>query len=401
MDRILIDTAEGPEIKITSISGTLRLKGWDRSQIRADMEYEDTLETSVEGDTIIISCKSGCLLRVPNDSMLTIENVSNDLVIKSLDNFIRVNQVKGNVLIKSVCSISVDKVFGNFNAKHVESDLEFGEISGNANIQDVDGHVLFNKVAGNLTMRGYSAGLKACVVGNATLRLEPEPDSEYFVSADGNINCRLAPFTNATISMKSKGQRIKIDLPEEKQTMGQREHEIVLGDGESDVRLEAGGNIVISGSREYRYEDEFDFEELGEITTLADGISQMVTGQIESQMEAITQHIDDLTSNLPGVDVRSSEKTRRKLEAKRRSLERKLASAERKAEFKARQTERRINRRRSMDRASRKPASDPVSDEERQKVLEMLQNQQISVAEAEILLAALEGRTPDLSSEEK
>jgi hypothetical protein len=397
----MIDTAEAPEIKISSISGTLRLKGWDRPQIRADMEYEDTLETSTEGDTITISCKSGCLLRVPNDSLLSIENVSNDLVIKSLDGFIRVNQVKGNVLVKSICSISVEKVSGNFNAKHVESDLEFGEISGNANIQDVDGQVSFNKVLGNLTMRGYSAGLNADVIGNANLRLEPEPDSEYIVSAEGNIICRLAPLTNATISMTSKGQKIKIDLPEEKQILDQKEHEIVLGDGESIVRLEARGNIEISGSREYRYEDEFDFEELGEITTLADGISQMVTGQIESQMEAITQHIDELTSNLPGVDIRSSEKTRRKLEAKRRSLERRLASAERKAEFKARQAERRIHRRRSMERTGRKAASDPVTDEERQKVLEMLQNQQISVTDAEILLAALEGRTPDLPAEEE
>jgi hypothetical protein len=365
------------------------------------MEHEDTLETSTAGDTITISCKSGCLLRVPNESLLTIENISNDLVIKSVDSFIRVNQVSGNVLVKSVCSISVDKVLGNFNAKHVDSDLEFGEILGNANVQDVDGHVIFNKVAGNLTMRGYSAGLKASVVGNANLRLEPEPDSEYDVSAEGSINCRLAPFSNATISMTSEGGKIKIDLPEEKQTLNQKEHVVVLGDGESVVQLEAVGNVEVSSSREYRYEDEFDFEELGEITTLADDISQMVTGQIESQMDAITQHIDDLTSNLPGVDIRTSEKTRRKLEAKRRSLERRLASAERKAEFKARQAERRIHRRRSMERTSRKPASDPVSDEERQKVLEMLQNQQISVTEAEILLAALDGRTPELPKEEE
>jgi hypothetical protein len=395
MDRFLLDTPETPEINISKIKGTLRLKGWDRTQIRADMEYRDTLETEYEGEIITCSCESGCLVRVPNDSMLNIEEVLNDLVIKSVDGPIKINKVNGQIMVKSIGSITVEKALGNFNAKHIEGDLECGKITGNANIQDVDGQVILNKVVGNLTMRGYAASLNAAVTGNANLRLEPEPGGEYSVSAKGNINCRLEPFANATISLTSKSEKIRINLPEEKGTLSVKNHVIVLGDGESEVKLEAAGNIEISGSSEYRYQDEFDFEEIGEFATLADDISQMVTGQIESQMDSITQHINDLTSNLPGVDTRSSEKTRRKLEAKRRNLERKLASAERKAEFKARQAERRLDRRRQKEQIGRKPTSEPISNEERQKVLEMLQHQQINVTEAEILLAALEGRTPE------
>lgn len=395
MDRFLLDTPETPEINISKINGTLRLKGWDRPQIRADMEFEDTLKTGFEGEIITCSCNSGCLVRIPSDSILNIDKVTNDLVIKSVDGPINVNQVNGQIMVKSIGSIKVEKVSGNFNAKHIEGDLRCGKITGNANIQDVDGEVVLGQVTGNLTMRGYAAGLRAEVTGNANLGLEPEPDGEYTVSTKGNISCRLEPFSNATISLRSKSQKIRINLPEEKQTLKVKEHVIVLGDGESEVNLEAVGNIEITGSSDYSTEGDFVYEDLAGLTYLADDISQMVTGQIESQMDSISQRINDLTNNLPGLDVSASEKTRRKLEAKRRSLERKLASAERKAEFKARQAERRADRRRRMEQVGQKPASDPVTDVERQKVLEMLQDQQISVTEAELLLAALEGKVMD------
>jgi DUF4097 and DUF4098 domain-containing protein YvlB len=394
MDRLIIETSDSPEITITQINGTLRMKGWDRPQIRADMELEDTLKAETDGNTVTISCTSGCLLRVPNDSMIEIDKIMNELVIKSIDGCISVKKVHGQVMVKSIGKFSVENAYSNLNAKHIESDLKCGKIAGQANIQDVDGQITLKQVSGNLSVRGYSAGLIANTNGNANLRLEPEPDGEYRITANGNITYRLEPFTNATISMKARGGKIRVNIPGVKDVLSSKEDQIVVGEGDSKVTLEASGNIEVTQRDESRSEREYDFdyEDLSELSTLADDISQMVTDQIETQMDSISQHIHDLTSNLSNIDVHASERTRRKLEAKRRTLEHKLASAERKAIRKARIAERRIGQKLRV--RGQKPPSHPVSDEERQKVLEMLQNQQISVAEAEVLLAALEGQAP-------
>lgn len=394
MDRLIIDTSDTPEIIITKIHGTLRMKGWDRPQIRADMEMEDTFKAETNGNTITISCTSGCLLRVPNGSTIEIDKIMNELVIKSIDGSIKVNQVHGQVMVKSIGSFSIENAYSSFNAKHIESDLTCGKIASQASIQDVDGHISLKQVLGNLSVRGFSTSLIAATNGNANLRLEPEPDGEYSVSAKGNINYRLEPFTNATISMQAQGGNIRLNLPDQREVLKTKEHDLVLGEGDSKVTLKSSGNIDISQRKETRIEGDYDFEfdELGDLTTLADDISQIVTDQIETQMDSITQHIHDLTDNLSNIDVKTSERTRQNLEAKRRTLERKLANVERKAVHKARIAERRIEQK--MRSRSRYAPSDPVSDEERQKVLEMLQTQQISVAEAEVLLAALEGKPP-------
>jgi hypothetical protein len=79
-------------------------------------------------------------------------------------------------------------------------------------------------------------------------------------------------------------------------------------------------------------------------------------------------------------------------------LQRKLESARRRAELKARSAEMaaRDRRRRPEPYEWASPqsetASQPVSDEERLLVLQMLEQQQITIEQAEQLLAALEGR---------
>jgi hypothetical protein len=397
MDRLVIETSDAPEVIITKIQGSLRLKGWDRPQIRADIEVEDTLKTDTDGNTVTISCQSGCLLRVPSESSIEIDTVTNDLVIKSLDGAINVKQVDGQISVKSISSFSVENAHSNFNAKHIEGNINCTKVAGNASVHDVDGDVLLKKVHGNLTFSGTSSNLDATTFGNANLELEPESGGKYKVISKGSITYRVEPFTNATISMKAKGGKIRLNIPDNKDTLKTDTHELVIGEGDSEVTLEATGNIEISSSKGSRYEGEFILEDLSQLSTLADDISLIVTSEIENQMDSISQHISDLTSNLSNIDVHTSDKARRKLESQRRNLERKLASVERKAHQKARTVERRIEHK--MRARRRGPASDPVSDEERQKVLEMLQAQQISVEEAEVLLAALEGRTPETSAQ--
>lgn len=395
MDRILIDTTDSPDIVIKKVSGTLRLKGWDRPQIRADMETEDTLESQIDGNTITISSSSGCLLRVPNDSAIEIGEVSNDLVIKSIDGKISVKRVLGQVMVKSIGCFYANEVLGNLNARLIQADLECKKTSGNVNAKDVDGQIVLNKINGNLSVTGFTAGLKANADGNANLLVEPECDGEYIVTAAGNISYRLPPFSNARLLLKTQGGKIRLNIKNELTTINTNKHEVILGTGESLVDLKAHGNIDIvaaddsAAQRDYYY----DFDELTELTTLADDITQLVSDQIETQMNGISRQVQELTSSLSNLDANISESQRRSLEAKRRSLERKLASVERKALHKAKKAERRLERRKSMH--SFTVVNEPVTDQERQKVLEMLQNRQISVAEAEVLLSALEGGAPD------
>jgi hypothetical protein len=397
MDRVCLDTISSPDIRIGIIEGNLRIKGWDRPEIRADSSTADTLSVESEDEAVLISCKSGCILRIPVESTITIEEVRGELMLKSLECKVEAQKVAGNVMAKSVGPLTFSSINGNLNVRYLEGNLVCENVEGNANVRDIEGNITISNATRSLTFRGYSSSISAYTKANASLRLDPKSGGEYSIKADGNIHCQLVPDTNATIHLKSNSENINVNAFGTKDLIKEKEFQFDVGDGDSNIVLEANGNVDLIAPLEHETDWGFGFDFDENITSIAEDISQVVTDQIEQQMDVLTKHLDELTSQVHSTRV--EEKTRRKLESKRQALERKLARVEKRAVQRARGLERRKSAAARRFGYGKKSASDPVTDQERQKVLEMLQNQQISVTEAETLLSALEGKTPEIPEE--
>ena len=129
MDQIKLNTSNAPTIKIGEIKGSLRIKGWDLDKLRADSDKENTLVVNQDNDTINLDCSSGCQIRVPTQSEIVIEQVSRELMAKSLEGHLDVKDVKGQVIVKNIGSISISKANSNVNAKQIEGDLKFKSIN--------------------------------------------------------------------------------------------------------------------------------------------------------------------------------------------------------------------------------------------------------------------------------
>jgi hypothetical protein len=93
---------------------------------------------------------------------------------------------------------------------------------------------------------------------------------------------------------------------------------------------------------------------------------------------------------------RETERAQEKISKARQKLERKLEAARRKQEIKAQAAQRRarVHSKRSWGYDTPTPPTppDPVSEEERLMILNMLEQKKISLEEAEQLLAALDGK---------
>lgn len=394
MNRVNLETSDTPEIIIDNIEGSLRIKGWDYPKFQGDSDKDDVWDVNHDGNVVRLSCSSGCLMRIPEQSKITIGSVAKELMIKSIVGEIEVGEVGSQVNVKNVGKISINTINGNLFAKQIDGDLLVKSAHSNTVIRDVSGDLTIDENLGNLNFRGFVSNMAIDSEGNATLRLEPEPGGNFHVTAEGNIYCKVAPGTSAKVVLKSRSKTIRIKSPELSDTLKQENHSLELGDRESTITLEAQGRIdFISYSGDDLFGEEFEYEFEENFANIADEISQQVTDQIESQMDSLSSHLDQLTSGLL-ISAPSGERARRKLEAKRSKLDRKLSQAQRKVELKARAAT--AKKRAYATRYSRGKQSEPVSEEERKTILEMLQNKHINVEEAETLLAALEGREPDL-----
>jgi DUF4097 and DUF4098 domain-containing protein YvlB len=402
MDRLDIKVSGQPRIIVENASGDLRIKGWNRQEVRADADGKKSLTHEQDGNTIKLKCHRDCYIRVPGDTNLEIKNVAGEALVKSVDGNININYVGGNLSLKDISGASVDEVGANLSARGIGGDLSVSKVGGNADVRDIDGEAKLATVGGNINVRGEVLGLEAEAGGNASLRLDPDPDGTYEVKAGGEIHCRLSEDASAKINVHSNAGSIKVKAPDFSGVISEKDYEFSLAEGESKIELKAGGNVYFKTYSEVSgTEMGFDYEFVDDFAGLAEDITDQVASQIEGQMEALNDHLNNL--KLGSVMAGSSrarataKRAEQKLESAQRRLERRAAAAQRRAERKFRKAHKYKIPGRFISFAKSFETRDPVGDDERLMVLEMVQEGKISVEEAESLLAVMEGQSPEIA----
>jgi hypothetical protein len=378
MARIDLKSSAAPKIRIGEVAGSLQIKAWDEDNIRIEIEEQDELDYSFQGDTLKLSADTDCYLRVPSGSSLEITEVGGNADVVALEGSIKITEISGNLNMKNVGPVTLEEVSGNFYVRGVEGDLNITEVSGNATLRDVEGNVNAKEIGSNLNLRDCEGNVTIETGGNAELHLELHPGGSYKVEAGGNLFCHIDPPGDAQVHLASESERMHIYTETEKQTRNVEEYEFKLGSGAADMQLSASGTIDFrcrESSDEISFGVDLDF--VDDIAGLAEEISDQVSSQVETQIEALNEQLTALGNRLRESGGRQAHVVQRRVEQAQRRLERKL---HRKGG-------------RVVVTAAAKPV-EPVSAEERALILQMVQEKKINVAEAEMLLNTLEGRKP-------
>jgi hypothetical protein len=379
---------------------------------------------SVMGPITIVSVGSDLSLRDVGPVRVT--SVGTELQAKRINGELIVEKIGSSALVGDVGSLKIGSVGNQFVAKRVRGDLQISQqVGGNAVIRDIDGQVHIKRVGGSLHLQDVSGGISVEVGGSATVEFSPVSWQAYAIQASGSIRCLLPGDADASFHILSGGQSIRVKTPEITETYREGTYTLVLGEGTAAVNLTAGSSVeVTSRGGEFVDVGEFDIDFGDEISNMAEEIAEQAAHQIEAQLEmlesTLNTHFSGLSLSLSTAGL--SEERARELEerldqARERAaqraeeaaqraqerLERKIAAAQRKAERKARAASARAVRKERIQRGAAvhevmsptppvHSSKDPVSEQERLMILQMLQEKKISVDQAEQLLAALEGK---------
>jgi hypothetical protein len=349
---------------------------------------------------------------VPYGASLQVRRAEGHASIKSLEGALEVERVGGHLNLRSVAGAIIERVEGHLSARNVAGDLRLGRVGGNASVRDIQGDLAAEAIDGNLQLEDLDGEATVRVRGNARLSLDPLPGQRFDCNADGNLVCRLPQSASARVEV-DRAASVRVKLPGQEPKNIAAPYQLMLGEGGAEVRLQAGGNVLISEQPpEFGFEagTQFGFEEM------AASIERQVELQLESQLEMLEGQLDDLsvmlsTASLPHEQAeriqrrareageRAAARAREKMRRAQERMQRKLEEAQRRAELKSRAAEwaGRDRRRRPQPveaaptRAG--PAAGRVNEQERLAVLRMLQEGKITAEQAEQLLAALEGRS--------
>jgi len=410
MDQRSYSTGSAPEIRIESIGGNLEVRGWDLHEVQVQTG-DEALQVHELEDELHVSSHSDCSLKVPSGAVISVQRVHGNARLRSLEDRLAIEEVRGNLDLRGVAETSIGSVRGDLTARLVTGELRADSVGGNAAVRNIQGSLTLDKVGGNFDMRGLENDLHAIVEGNARIRLGLISGSRYELEAAGNVYCRFDEPADLELEITSGGQNIKIDLPGRKESVRSGEHAFTLGSGAAVMRISAGGMVFVSG----KALEVFNLEDaLGDdASEIPDDFGERLSRQIESHVEAQIEMINrQIEGQIEGV-LESLERSGLSPEQRERILERTRLSGERaasRAQEKVRRAQERIERKMENMRkrsqrgrefqggaashtaAGQESARQAATEEERLMILRMLEQKKITLQEAEQLLEALEGR---------
>lgn len=421
MEKRTVQTGSNPKVTLT-IDGDLTLKGWDQPQVQARSLTGNDLSLEQRGEEVFIRCHRECLVRVPYEAQVKLERVSGHATLKSVKGRLDIAKVDGHLTLRSVGVVDIEQVHGNLTGRGVAGNLTIQRVDGNLTLRDIEGDfTVQGPINGNLALKNLDGNARAEVNGNITASLDPAPGSQIELTAHGNLVCRLAEDASARVIV-TRAAQITVKIPDVEMAAGVKApYEITLGEGDAQVTLAADGNLVLTALPPDWEIGELDVDLGEDFESLAESLGEQISRQVEAQLELLEQQLqsqlENLTASLGSAGLsaeraeriarraqEASERARMRAEEKLRQaqerMQRKLEAARRRAEMKARAAERAARDRRkrpttfSWSSTSPPPQREPLSDEERLMVLQMLEQGKITPEEAEQLLAALEGKQP-------
>lgn len=360
-----ISAGKTPKIKVDVIGGDLSVVGWDGVDILVKGD-DDEIRLGQNNDVVTLSCDGDLSLRVPKAASFEFKMIGGDASIRGVLGNIELKEIAGDLSIRDSGSIAIDTIRADFSLRNAKGNLYIKNAHSDVSIRDVEGTVTLESVADDLALRGARGNVNVNVGEDVVVYIEPKPDGEYYVNAGDDILLVLSPNANATLTIQ--GDEIDIDWPGIENDEDATERVVMLGDGSAKITLSAGGDVRVS-NRADAGESADEFGNFAGLNFDWSGFGDRISRQVEQATRRAAQRAE---------------------EAARR--------AERHAERHARKWN--VNAkvgRWNWDFNSQNvpppppPPSEPVAEEERMAILKMLAEKKITAAQAEELLAALEG----------
>ncbi|MFQ6101619.1 MAG: hypothetical protein ACE5OS_10360 [Anaerolineae bacterium] len=387
-----IETSATPHITVTECLGDLVVRGSKEPQVvlRLRDGAEDVI-LEQEGKVFTIEARTDCALNCPSGSTLTVHTVRGDLKVKGVQGPVAVKAVYGDVILRTVGPTALEQSYGDLSARQVAGDLQVQSLAGDARIREVDGVLSIGQVGSDLKAEGVQGGLAAERVG-ADVVLGPPFSSgaTYRLNAGSDLRLRIPAGASLRLTLRAGG-RIRSRIPGLSLEKVDGETKGVLGAGEASLEAQVGGRVYLrylGPERTPAEEPGFDF------VADMEGLGAQIEASIAEAMAEMEARLEESLSRIDSEDIRR--KVERATEQALRKTEwaagraRRVADREvERARLRAERAERRWQR--ASGRRSR-PKREPATDEERMRILRMVEEGKVTPEQAADLLAALEGR---------
>jgi DUF4097 and DUF4098 domain-containing protein YvlB len=366
-------------------SGDLKLRLPSSMDLNVLSVNGDCAIEDLSGSTFIEEIKGDLSLKRMGN--ISVSNVNGDLTGRNIDGDLSINNVRGDVLVRNIQDLALSELGGDITATNVEGSISLRRINGDVKVRHVTGNLDIAEGGRDLNLRNVSGLVNIGKIrGDIRLRGALAPGKHHF-NASGDIVIRWPKKVPLLVEATASEIRDRLSLEVVSQEKGYFSGK--MGSGDSILILIAEGRIILKEDSEQNDSwdgyQEFEFD----IASDLDGLGVYIAGEINSRL---TEWSTRLEKEFGPAFTAKIEKTAQEASARaEHAAERAVRKAE-KAAIKARWHTSQNHwspPQPPRPRAQSKAAN--MSEEEKLKVLRMVEKGIISPDEASTLLEAIEG----------
>jgi hypothetical protein len=380
-----IETSASPHVTVEACRGNLTVRGDAEREIALLVQgEEDEVVLEREGQSVSLTLPDQTMVICPPKTTLDIRRVLGNLRVEGVEGPITGAAIHGNVRVRAVGPVALEETLGNLRARDVVGGLQGEDVKGNAQVQNLDGELILERVAGNLMAEGIEGGLRADEVrGNVRLGPPYSAGATYRVNASGNLAVSVPTDASLRVALQAGG-RVDARVPG---------LELEETDGDMVGSLRAGEATLeakVQGNASLRSTEAADSYEIG---PNLEGLSAEIEWQVNEAVARMATRLEESLGRIDTGGIRqrvdqATEQARQKAEQAAEQARRRAEQAAERARMRAEGAERRWRR---VSGQPSQPSRAAATDEERLRVLRMVEEGQLTPEQASELLAALEG----------
>ena len=264
----------GARFELQSVSGSVRIRAWNRSQIRVQAE-SDGARVDLDANPSGVSVRSiphrgegdvDFTISVPVGTPLEVHAISADVDVSQVCGPVRLGSISGGVTLACATGdVEVESVSGDASATDIrDGHTEISSTSGDVQLRQVKGDLSARSVSGDVTLDrvdGNDVGVET-VSGEIGFSGPIHDNGRYrFRSHSGDVTVRSDGDLNATISVSTFSGDLESDwpitiTPGPGRRMHGQDWEFTVGNGSARLTLESfSGTIYLRRGSAPRRED--------------------------------------------------------------------------------------------------------------------------------------------------
>lgn len=382
-----IPSTNNPRIWIR-IAGDIIIRGTDQAEISVETG-DKGLRLQQVGETLQIESSDDCRISLPRLSTLDIDKVGGDAAIREVSGVLNVRKVGGDLQLFQVGPTTIDRIGGDLLIQQASGEVHVGKAGGDVAANQVNGG-LWLSAGGDLSIAEIGS-LNANSGGDISVKLTKLDPHGYELRAGGDVECLLPEDASVELDLEAGSEEIDLRLPGAIEVIEKRNVKKTIGQGGPILKAKAGGDLRItcpslSGKRGARTRWDEDLHDLGD----------RIRKQVEEGLRTAdfsARLSSDITRRTETITQQAMQQAQARIQAVMQRMEHQpkpptpptppnpaSTGYQPVIEFEP------------VDDTG-ETVNEPVSDEERMVILQMLHEKKINASEAERLLAALEGRT--------